>query len=116
MLEIVNIGKGKRKTLWEKAQFPLVARNSTSSDGDGAQVIVQNPYQDVQGSKAIAPFDQKFYLILNLAVGGTSGWFPDGKGEKPWFDGSLTAMRDFAKAKEKWYGTWGDREERSFRM
>jgi len=112
MLEMTNIGKGKRKTLWDKAQFPLVAFNSTSG-GDGAQVIVQNPYQD---SKAIAPFDQKFYLILNLAVGGTSGWFPDGKGDKPWFDGSLTAMRDFAKAKDKWYPTWGDRDERSFRM
>jgi hypothetical protein len=116
MLEMTNIGKGKRKTLWDKAQFPLVAFNSTSpggGGGDGAQVIVQNPYQD---SKAIAPFDQKFYLILNLAVGGTSGWFPDGKGDKPWFDGSLAAMRDFAKAKDKWYPTWGDRDERSFRM
>jgi hypothetical protein len=113
MLEMTHIGKGKRKSLWEKAQFPLVATNSSSSGGDGAQVIVQNPYQD---AKAIAPFDQKFYLILDLAVGGTSGWFPDGKGGKPWFDGSLTAMRDFAKAKDKWYATWGGREERSFRM
>jgi len=23
-----------------------------------------------------APFDQDFYLILNVAVGGTSGYFP----------------------------------------
>jgi hypothetical protein len=23
-----------------------------------------------------APFDQSFYLILNVAVGGTSGYFP----------------------------------------
>jgi hypothetical protein len=28
-----------------------------------------------------------FYLILNVAVGGTNGWFPDGP-EKPWLDGS----------------------------
>jgi hypothetical protein len=28
-----------------------------------------------------------FYLIMNVAVGGTNGWFPDGP-EKPWLDGS----------------------------
>ncbi|GFN77511.1 beta-1,3-glucan-binding protein, partial [Plakobranchus ocellatus] len=26
----------------------------------------------------MAPFDQEFYLILNVAVGGTNGFFPDG--------------------------------------
>ena len=30
-----------------------------------------------------------FYLILDVAVGGTSGWFPDGS-EKPWLDGSAS--------------------------
>lgn len=30
-----------------------------------------------------------FYLILNVAVGGTNGWFPDGP-EKPWLDGSMS--------------------------
>jgi hypothetical protein len=30
----------------------------------------------------------EFYLILNVAVGGTSGWFPDWAGDKPWLDGS----------------------------
>ena len=29
------------------------------------------------------PFDQEFYLIMNLAVGGTDGYFPDGVGNKP---------------------------------
>jgi hypothetical protein len=33
-----------------------------------------------------------FYLIINLAAGGTSGWFPDNKGGKPWFDGSLSML------------------------
>jgi hypothetical protein len=31
-----------------------------------------------------------FYLIINLSVGGTSGWFPDEVGEKPWYDGSTS--------------------------
>ena len=29
-----------------------------------------------------------FYLILDVAVGGTNGWFPDGADGKPWLDGS----------------------------
>lgn len=38
-----------------------------------------------------APFDRPFYLIMNVAVGGTNGWFPDGVGDKPWLDGSDSA-------------------------
>jgi hypothetical protein len=33
-----------------------------------------------------------FYLILDVAVGGTNGFFPDNVGGKPWVDSSLTAM------------------------
>jgi len=58
----------------------------------------------VNGTKA-APFDQSFYLIMNVAVGGTNGWFPDGP-EKPWLDGSGTAPLDFLRAKDQWYPTW----------
>ena len=46
----------------------------------------------------MAPFDQKFYMILNLAVGGTNGFFPDGVSSnptKPWSNGSPHAMLDF---------------------
>jgi len=32
----------------------------------------------------------EFYLILDVAVGATNGWFPDGVGGKPWLDGSLS--------------------------
>ena len=66
-----------------------------------------------------------FYLIMNVAVGGTNGWFPDNIGDKPWLDQSeskfsqlfnrrsycwsfdnLAAMYDFAKAQGQWYSTW----------
>lgn len=33
-----------------------------------------------------------FYLILNVAVGGTNGFFPDNVGSKPWLDSSRSAM------------------------
>jgi hypothetical protein len=46
-----------------------------------------------------------FYLIIDLAVGGTDGWFPDGEGGKPWLDDSGTAMSDFWNAKSKWWDT-----------
>jgi beta-glucanase (GH16 family) len=31
-----------------------------------------------------APFDKEFYIVLNVAVGGTSGYFPDNVGAKLW--------------------------------
>lgn len=55
--------------------------------------------------------------MIDLSAGGTSGWFPDNLGGKPWYDGSETAMRDFFNAKDQWYQTWPlNEDERSFRM
>jgi len=34
-----------------------------------------NPWENENNA---APFNQEFYLILNVAVGGTNGYFPDG--------------------------------------
>ncbi|KAI4521060.1 concanavalin A-like lectin/glucanase [Schizophyllum commune Loenen D] len=90
---------------WDRGDYPAVVQNGTDS------VALENPW--VNGTMA-APFDQEFYLILNLAVGGTNGWFPDEDG-KPWLDGSETAMRDFIKHKDKWYPTWPESvEDRAF--
>ena len=36
-----------------------------------------------------APFDQEFYLIINLAAGGTNGYFPDNLGNKTWSNSML---------------------------
>ncbi|KAG0201125.1 hypothetical protein BGX28_005956 [Mortierella sp. GBA30] len=58
------------------------------------------------GSNA-APFDQEFYLIMNVAVAGTSGYFPDNVGNKPWSDKSGHAVNEFYDAKGDWYPTWG---------
>jgi hypothetical protein len=79
------------------------------------------------------PFDQAFYLILNVAVGGTAGFFEyefplcflatltftfyqyiitnfkrrDGQCGKPWVDGSESAALDFLNAQNTWLPTWG---------
>lgn len=58
------------------------------------------------------PFDQKFYLILNVAVGGTNGFFKDGVGNKPWGDGSRTGAKEFWAARRLWLPTWGEEAER----
>ena len=52
-----------------------------------------------------APFDQEFYLIINLAVGGVTGYFPEGNG-KPWSNSGAHAVNDFWNAKAQWYPTW----------
>ena len=58
----------------------------------------------------MAPFDQKFYLIMNVAVGGTGGYFPDScyniNGGKPWSNQSPTAAKDFWNGKGMWMNTW----------
>ncbi|KAL9698639.1 hypothetical protein quinque_002080 [Culex quinquefasciatus] len=74
-----------------------------------------NPW--VSGGK-MAPFDEEFYIIMNLATGGTNGYFPDapamnsGK-PKPWSNQSPTAIREFWSAKADWLPTWKLNENNS---
>ena len=83
------------KPFWKKADWP-------PSNANGTRLV--DPWS--QTGRSSTPFDQDFYLILNVAVGGTNGWFEDGVAGKPWVDGSDTAKRDFWKAKGLWYPTW----------
>ena len=80
--------------LWTRGRFPYADNNGT---------MISNPW--IRGNTS-APFDQRFYLIINLAVGGTNGWFEDGKSGKPWVDTDETAPRDFWKARDIWTKTW----------
>lgn len=58
------------------------------------------------------PFDQSFYLILNVAVGATNGFFADGVGNKPWGDASPSAPAQFWNASQIWLPTWGEGDKR----
>ena len=53
-----------------------------------------------------APFNEEFYIVINLAVGGTAGYFPDGVAGKPWSDKSSTSVNQFYDAKGQWWPTW----------
>ena len=63
---------------------------------------VSNPWSKRKG----APFDQAFYLILNVAVGGTNGYFSDSIRGKPWQNAGNAPMADFWAARDRWYPTW----------
>ncbi|KAJ4368954.1 hypothetical protein N0V83_006036 [Neocucurbitaria cava] len=97
-----------KRPFWDIGEFPLASSN-------GTRLI--NPWKDT-GSNA-SPFDQDFYLVLDVAVGGTNGWFEDGKSGKPWIDRSSLARKDFWDTRDEWYKTWrqgGQMEVRSVRM
>ncbi|KAK9362669.1 concanavalin A-like lectin/glucanase domain-containing protein [Lipomyces starkeyi] len=80
----------------------------TYLDGHGSTVFDPWPAADSQ-----APFDQDFYLVLDVAVGGTNGWFPDDQADKPWSNGGRQmAMNSFWNARDKWQPTWGDESSR----
>ncbi len=85
------------KPLWPQGDFD-------SSTENGTRIV--DPWS--QTGRPATPFDQPFYLILNVAVGGTNGWFLDGVDGKPWVDESPTAQKEFWDAKEQWYPTWQD--------
>jgi beta-glucanase (GH16 family) len=83
--------------LWQRGNFPNGNSNGTR---------LEDPWS--QTGHINAPFDQPFYLILNVAVGGTNGWFEDGQSNKPWLDGSPNAKKDFWQSQDSWYPTWTD--------
>jgi len=53
-----------------------------------------------------APFNQEFYFIFNVAVGGVNGYFPDNKCDKPYRNDDSHSVNAFYNAKDKWYPTW----------
>lgn len=87
---------------WELGQFE-------TDYGEG----MKNPWEMYAKN---APFDKDFYLILNLAAGGTNGYFPDeatNSPPKPWSNQSPNAFLDFWNAKESWYNTWDQEGDES---
>ncbi|KAK2592717.1 hypothetical protein QQS21_009592 [Conoideocrella luteorostrata] len=99
--QIVFFDFTKNKNMWEYGQFAGVTVNKTVHKDTWSQTGRSN-----------TPFDQPFYLILNVAVGSTNGWFPDKLGAKPWSDDSSAPMRDFWEAKDTWLPSWGEAKDR----
>ncbi|KAI5778693.1 concanavalin A-like lectin/glucanase domain-containing protein [Geopyxis carbonaria] len=83
--------------LWERGNFPIANQNGTRYIDPWAKTGNPN-----------TPFDHPFYLILNVGVGGTNGWFENGKDDKPWVDGSGAERKDFWDKRDEWLPTWKD--------
>lgn len=86
---------GFNEPFWKKGQFPVADQNGTA---------LTDPWSWTGNNTT--PFDQDFYLILNVAVGGKNGWFADGQSGKPWVDGDPSARYEFWKARGQWVPTW----------
>ncbi|KAK3087910.1 hypothetical protein FSP39_012365 [Pinctada imbricata] len=75
-------------------------------EGNFQNENIQNPYRN---GGTMSPFDQEFYVVLDLAVGGMSA-FPDNyinvQYSKPWTTNANTAAKEFWEAKNSWYPTW----------
>jgi len=93
---------------FQRGDFPASVSNASQ------EIILPNPWE---GRGNSAPFDQDFYLIMNVAVGGTNGWFPDGAGNKPWLNGATNAMQLFAESQKEWSATWPESpDQRAMRV
>ena len=67
---------------------------------------MDNPWK---GRGDNAPFDQMFFLVMDVAVGGSNGYFPDGLGDnKPWLNTDPQAVKTFHNRTSEWVETWED--------
>ncbi|KAG6117482.1 hypothetical protein E4U13_001043 [Claviceps humidiphila] len=101
--QILFIGFKPEVPLFDLGEFSRQSQNST---------VVPNPWLKSNATDGNAPFDQKFYLVLNVAVGSRNGWFLDNVGGKPWIDDAKNAQWNFWNAANKWLPTWGQGDER----
>ncbi|KAH7318592.1 putative secreted glucosidase [Stachybotrys elegans] len=101
--QILFIGFHSDQPMYERGRFADLSVNQT---------LLANPWASSNSTTGNAPFDQKFYLILNVAVGSRNGWFLDNVGQKPWLDGSTNAQWNFWNAASEWLPTWGEGDSR----
>ena len=64
---------------------------------------IANPWKS--GGK-MAPFDEEFFIVMNVAVGGTKFFLDGFTPQKPWNNNSPKAKEEFWAAKDKWLKTW----------
>lgn len=106
LLQVLYVPFDRR--FWGRGNFPAATANGTT---------LSDPWSHT--GRYSSPFDEKFYLILNVAIGGTNGYFKDGQNGKPWADASPVAKKDFWEARNEWLPTWeknGEMQIKSVKM
>lgn len=95
---------GFKQSFYQWGQIPTTSWNGTA---------LFDPWSG-SPNPSIAPFDQDFYLILNVAVGGINGYFEDGQNDgKPWSNQAMNPRADFWAQRARWLPTWPtDKKER----
>ncbi|KAH7033407.1 glycosyl hydrolase [Microdochium trichocladiopsis] len=88
-------------TMWQRGYFSQMTENNT---------LLTDPWSKT--GRYNTPFDEDFYLVLNVAVGSRNGWFTNNVGGKPWIDADDNAMRQFWQASDQWLPTWGEGNDR----
>ncbi|KAJ1329596.1 gram-negative bacteria-binding protein 1 [Microdochium nivale] len=88
-------------TMWQRGYFSQMTENNT---------LLTDPWSKT--GRYNTPFDEEFYLILNVAVGSRNGWFGNNVAGKPWIDADDGAMRQFWQASGEWLPTWGAGNDR----
>jgi hypothetical protein len=97
------------KTFYQRGNFALLTTNGT---------VIVNPWAESE-NPMVAPFDQKFFLRLQVGAGGLDNYFADGgKDQKPWKNTQTraTAMSNFATKSDVWFPTWGDAPDRGLQV
>ncbi|KAJ9474298.1 GH16 domain-containing protein [Pseudozyma hubeiensis] len=98
-----------RRVLNIRFDQPFINRMPLVQLPSGAMAPATNPWSKSPNNSA--PFDQEFYLIVNLAVGGTNGYFADVG--QPWSNDDPLATGTFWSQKDSWLRSWGSVEKRS---
>lgn len=70
----------------------------------GFPKTMNNPWK--YETEKSAPFNQEFYIVMNVAAGGTNSYFPDGVCNKPWNNNDPRAPNTFWNARNQWLPTW----------
>jgi len=85
-----------------RVMYADFTKESCFEKGGWDSKFIHNPWFNRPNN---APFDSDFYVILNVAVGGISEFFPDSPC-KPWNNTSPHAMNQFWNARNQWLKTW----------
>lgn len=87
---IIKAGTG----FWTRGAFDTIAPG------------ISNPWR--LSTTNMAPFDQEFFIIINLAVGGVEHFPEDAVNAdgKPWKNTDPSAASDFWNARNLWLPTW----------
>jgi beta-glucanase (GH16 family) len=106
-LETTSESDGGTRCVTQVTYSPDASNWDDAAPMDASYEPVEQLWADAGaegGAPNAAPFDQPFYLVIDVAVGDTvGGYFPDGWCGKPWEAGAAYPVGDFYAANGQWF-------------